>query len=69
MRTMLLAYTLTVVAALGCGGGGGASPDGAAGDISLQSAAAHGVAMATLGWLSVLMPLPACAWTGRLITA
>lgn len=43
-------------------------PGWAAGDIYLQSTDAHGVATATLGWLSLLLPLPAFAWTGRLIT-
>lgn len=43
-------------------------PNWAAGDIYLQSADAHGVVTWLLGWLSLVLPMPAFAWAGRLIT-
>lgn len=42
--------------------------DWAPGDFFLNSADAHQVFCFTFGWLSLLLPLPAVAWFGRLVT-
>lgn len=44
------------------------NPTWAAGDLYLQSADAHVVMNWTVGWLSLLLPLPAFAWVGRIVT-
>jgi hypothetical protein len=43
-------------------------PDWCAGDHFLESADAHLIFYWTFGWLTLLLPLPACAWIGRFIT-
>ena len=42
-------------------------PNWCAGDLFLESADAHLVFYWTIGWLAAVMPLPAAAWTGRLL--
>lgn len=44
------------------------NPQWAAGDFFLDSADAHYVFYFSFGWLSLLLPPPALAWTGRLVT-
>ncbi|MBR0238238.1 MAG: hypothetical protein IJQ39_09120 [Thermoguttaceae bacterium] len=39
----------------------------APGDFLLSTPDAHGVFVWTFGWLTTLLPLPACAWTGRIV--
>ncbi len=43
-------------------------PSWCAGDFFLESADAHLVFYWTTGWLTLMMPLPAVAWTGRVVT-
>lgn len=44
------------------------NPDYAPGDFLLSTPDAHGVFVWTVGWLTVLLPLPVVAWIGRLAT-
>src|SRR5688500_7822436 len=44
------------------------NPQWAAGDLYLESADAHAPFYWTVGWLTLLMPLPVLAWAGRLVT-
>ena len=39
----------------------------APGDFLLSTPDAHGVFVWTFGWLTTILPLPACAWTGRIV--
>ena len=43
------------------------NPDWIRGDFFLDSADSHKVFYFTFGWLTLWLPLPAVAWTGRII--
>lgn len=43
------------------------NPSYAPGDFLLSTPDAHGVFVWTFGWLTTIMPLSACAWTGRIV--
>jgi hypothetical protein len=44
------------------------NPEWCSGDLFLESGQAHLFFYWTFGWLTLLLPLPAVAWTGRLVT-